>query len=90
MLRGWDEGYAVPSFGVYVHQSARRQGVAAALLNWAIEAANTRGAEQVMLKVYESNASARVVYEKAGFTFTERTADGHQLIGRLRLRSGRD
>ena len=85
MLRGWDEGYEVPSFGVYVVPAARGQGVASAVLDFAIERARAHGARELMLKVYDDNLDARRLYEGRGFRFAERSPDGLQLVGRLGL-----
>lgn len=84
MLRGWDEGYEIPSLGVCVARDARGAGVGASLLSWAIDRAVERGATQVMLKVSRDNAPARHLYEKRGFWFSGE-AQGDQLVGRLIL-----
>ncbi len=85
MLRGWDEGYDVPSFGVYVAQDRRDEGIGTALLDYAIEVARMKGCLEIMLKVYGSNRTAKALYESRGFLFIDCASDGHQLIGRLRL-----
>ena len=85
MLRGWDEGYEVPSFGIYVSPEARGRGLGGQLLDHAIEYAHAQGALSVMLKVYGTNEVARHLYEARGFQFRERTPDCHQLVGRLDL-----
>lgn len=87
MLRGWDEGYEIPSFGVYVAKQRRGHGLGGLLLDYAIRLAGEAGAPEVMLKVYAGNATARQLYEGRGFVFGERTPDGRQLVGRLRLGS---
>lgn len=89
MLRGWDEGYVVPSFGGCVGAGSRGQGLGRALLRHAVERAAARGAPQVMLKVYPENTVARALYESEGFTFAERAPDGVQLVGRLDLATAR-
>lgn len=88
MLRGWDEGYDTPAFGVCVRADQRGKGIGAALLRYAIDLARVRRAPSIMLKVYEHNAPARRLYEGAGFVFAERTPDGAQLVGRLTLAEG--
>lgn len=85
MLRGWNEGYAVPSFGVAVAPGQRGRGVGRQLLRWAIEASRARGSEQIMLKVYPDNLGARRLYESEGFIFNELAEDGVQLKGVLQL-----
>lgn len=85
MLRGWDEGYEVPAFGVCVRGDQRGRGLGRVLLGFAIERAREAGARSVMLKVFDDNLPARALYESFGFTFAERTPDGAQLVGRLDL-----
>jgi ribosomal-protein-alanine N-acetyltransferase len=82
MLRGWSEGYDVPSFGVYVHPGERGRGVGASLLAWAVERARDRGATSIMLKVSPRNAAAVAIYRSRGFAFSGETMDS-QLVGRL-------
>lgn len=85
MLRGWDEGYEVPAFGVCVRGDQRGRGLGHVLLGFAIDRARDAGAPSVMLKVFDDNLPARALYESFGFTFSERTPDGAQLVGRLDL-----
>lgn len=88
MLRGWDEGFVVPSFGVCVRPDRRGAGMARALLHHAIGIARARRSPAVMLKVYEGNERAKTLYEREGFVFDERLPDGQQLVGRLVLEGG--
>ncbi len=85
MLRGWDEGYSVPAFGVAVDKDHRGQGLGRALLEHAVMRARKRGASEVMLKVDPGNADAKHLYESVGFTFAELADDGVQLKGVLAL-----
>lgn len=50
-----------------VLQSCRRQGIAAGLLEAALERAKKSGCERMMLEVRRSNNAARNLYEKYGF-----------------------
>lgn len=90
MLRGWDEGYAIPAFGVCVRGDQRGKGLGRAILDFAVMRARAAGAPSVMLKVFEDNVAARTLYERCGFTFNERTPDGSQLVGWLPLEGGTD
>src|ERR1700733_13895683 len=47
MLRGFDEGYTIPSFGIFVDHDAHGQGIGRALTAWTIEAARARGCPSV-------------------------------------------
>jgi ribosomal protein S18 acetylase RimI-like enzyme len=85
MLRGWDEGYDIPSFGVAVGVGDRGSGLGRSLLRYAISAARRRGAQSMILKVHPSNAGALHIYESEGFVFDETPVGGGQMKGRLRL-----
>jgi ribosomal-protein-alanine N-acetyltransferase len=67
MLRGWDEGYAIPSLGIAVHPSARGTGLGAAFMQYLHAAAAARGAKTIRLKVYAHNAKAKALYERLGY-----------------------
>ena len=79
LLRGWDDGYDVPSFGVAVRADARESGIGSALLGACIEAARQRGASTLMLKVHQDNARALEWYLTAGFEVVGATDDGQHL-----------
>lgn len=81
MLRGWDEGYAIPSFGVAVGVEHRGTGIGRRLLRYAVSMARRRGAERMILKVHPANANARHLYESEGFTFDPVPVDHEQLRG---------
>jgi GNAT superfamily N-acetyltransferase len=83
MLRGWDEGYEVPSFGVCVLPSRQGAGLGSRLLDHALARARDRGSLRVMLKVYDGNSVARRLYEGRGFVLSRLSDD--QLVGYLSL-----
>jgi [ribosomal protein S18]-alanine N-acetyltransferase len=51
-----------------VHPDWRRRGVASALLQWVLDAAEREGAVRSTLEVRRSNDAARLLYERFGFT----------------------
>lgn len=63
---------------VYVHESARRQGIGQSLLRAAIEWAQSRGRAQVVLWSKSGNDAAQRMFAKLGFreTMVEMTLDG--------------
>jgi GNAT superfamily N-acetyltransferase len=85
MLRGWDEGFAVPSFGVAVHPLARGLRLGAAVLEHAIALCRERGAGRLRLTVYRSNERALQVYRRFGFALQDK--NDRELIGLLELDS---
>ena len=52
---------------LYVLSPWHGQGIAHALMDWALAEARTRGAEQMILSVYVDNHRARRFYERYGF-----------------------
>ena len=63
---------------VYVHESARRQGIGQSLLRAAIAWAHSRGMTQVVLWSKSGNDAAQRLFAKLGFrkTMIEMTLDG--------------
>jgi ribosomal protein S18 acetylase RimI-like enzyme len=83
MLRGWDEGYEVPAFGVAVSPAHRARGVGGALLAACLEEAGERGVRRVMLKVHADNQRALDWYLSAGFVRTGIDEDGQVVCERV-------
>lgn len=82
-LRGWDEGYPVPSLGIAVHPARRGGGLGRMFMHVLHEAARQRGASRVRLTVDQRNVAARSLYEDLGYVM-EPGGDG-QLVGVLTL-----
>jgi ribosomal protein S18 acetylase RimI-like enzyme len=83
MLRGWDEGYSVPSFGVCAHPALRDVGLGQALMAHAVAECRAVGASKLRLTVFKDNARGVHVYSKFGFVFQDKNE--HELIGILDL-----
>jgi ribosomal protein S18 acetylase RimI-like enzyme len=84
ILRGWDAGYDVPTFGVAVDPSSRGRHIGTQLLQTALDVADKRGARAVMLHVEPENTQAVAWYQRVGFKETGAAPDG-QLELRLIL-----
>ena len=69
MLRGWEEGYTVPSLGIAVDPQWRGQGIGRRLVTHLHAIAAARGAATVRLKVYRTNAAAIALYRSFGYEF---------------------
>jgi perosamine synthetase len=82
MLRGWNEGYEVPSFGILVDGAHRGRGIGRALTEHTCEQARRLGCTRVRLSVYAANARAAGLYAALGFRERSRdaTADGRERI----------
>ena len=87
MLRGWDEGYEVPSLGIAVHPGERSRGLARVLMEFLHAAARRRGSTRVRLKVYSHNETALRLYRRLGYVF--HAEERGQLVGYLDLGSER-
>jgi RimJ/RimL family protein N-acetyltransferase len=72
MLRGFDEGYARPSFGVLVSEESAGRGLARLAIGHALQWCAENGVECVMLKVDPANGRALRIYQDAGFEFAGR------------------
>lgn len=82
MLRGWDEGYAIPSLGLAIHPDYRNQGLGKHFVWFLHDEARKKGATQVMLKVYVANPRAVHLYRKCGYRFS---LQGEHYLGYVTL-----
>jgi ribosomal protein S18 acetylase RimI-like enzyme len=83
MLRGWDQGYEVPSLGIAVHPDLRGSGLALLLMGFLHAAAARRGARAVRLRVRPDNKAAIELYRSLGYVFVGE--ERGQLVARLEL-----
>lgn len=67
MLRGWDENFDVPSYGVLIDEEYRNLGLAKLTLRTAKTICRLRRCTHMMLKVHPENTLAKRLYEQAGF-----------------------
>jgi ribosomal protein S18 acetylase RimI-like enzyme len=67
ILRGWDDGFSVPSLGVAVHPQHQGRGYGRAMMRWLEEQARHRGAQRIRLRVHADNLAARRLYESLGY-----------------------
>lgn len=81
MLRGWDDGYSVPSLGLAIHPSARGQGLGKMLMVLLHLLASRRGADMVRLRVCVNNEKALNLYESLGYAFEEDRNQAGFLVG---------
>lgn len=83
MLRGWDEGFTIPSLGIAIHPNFRNQGLGKEFMEFLHNQAKAKGASKVRLKVYSNNAGAQQLYESLGYSFSDE--ENGQLIGYYEL-----
>jgi perosamine synthetase len=87
MLRGWDEGFDVPSLGLAVAPAHRGQGFAREMMKHLHDRARQRGATHIRLKVDRRNLSARCLYESLGYHLDDHSST--ESIGHLELTGAR-
>ncbi|CCK81696.1 GNAT family N-acetyltransferase [Desulfobacula toluolica] len=69
MLRGWDQGYKIPSLGIIIHSDYRGRGLGKKFMKFLHEQAGKKGAKKIRLKVYPENLSAVNLYKKLEYSF---------------------
>lgn len=67
MLRGWDEGFEVPSLGILVDHRRRRLDVGRIMTRFAISEASRLECPVLRLTVHSSNRPAVRLYRSLGF-----------------------
>lgn len=72
MLRGWDEGYEIPSFGMFIDHRSMGMGYGGQLLDLTIEQAEAERCPGIRLSVFEKNVIAYNLYISRGFIEAER------------------
>jgi len=84
MLRGWEDGYEVPSIGVAVLSGRRHQGLGKEMMEYLIGVARDIGAPAIMLHVYKENPAKRL-YENLGFVMEQSPRKENELKGFLKF-----
>jgi RimJ/RimL family protein N-acetyltransferase len=88
MLRGLDDGFAVPAFGVYIAQAHAGKGLSRLALEHATAFCRLSGREEIMLTVHPDHYRARALYERAGFRSTgELSRIGHGVYRKALIRT---
>ena len=67
MLRGFDEGFEVPSYGVWISDKFSGLGLSKLTLQHAITFCKINNIKKIMLKVHPENIIAKSIYETFGF-----------------------
>lgn len=70
MLRGWDEGYEAPSYGVLIDERYSGYGLTRLSLKMVKSICKLRHSPRIMLKVHPENTIARSLFEEARFIQT--------------------
>lgn len=67
MLRGFDTGYEIPSYGVWISSEYSNKGLSTLTLYHAFSFCKLNNIKTLMLKVHPENVVAKRLYEKLGF-----------------------
>jgi [ribosomal protein S18]-alanine N-acetyltransferase len=67
MLRGWDEGYDIPSLGIIIDEIHRGKGLSIELMNFLYRIAKSKKSKFIRLTVEKDNYSAISLYQKLGY-----------------------
>lgn len=84
MLRGWDAGYDVPSFGVFVSEQFRGGTLMKISLDAAKLICRLSGTRQLMAKIHPDNISQRGA-SRLGFVKTGTEAETGNIVYRMDL-----
>lgn len=88
LLRGWDEGFEIPSLGIAIHPLRRGRGLGNFLMGYLELLAALRGSASIRLRVLKSNTAAITLYSARGYEWQPDSGDESLLIGRKHLIAG--
>lgn len=80
MLRGIDEGYPDPMYGIFVSNKYSSQGIAKLSMAHAECFCKINGYHKILLKVHPDNQRAKKVYEFLGFKYLKKNAKNENII----------
>lgn len=83
MLRGWNEGYDIPSLGIVIHPNLSGLGVGKMFVQFLHIMAWLQGCQYVRLTVPKQHVGAVKLYERLGYKWNEtiQTDHGEKLCG---------
>jgi len=87
MLRGWDEGYAIPSLGLFVSPDHQGKGVGKAIMNHLTDVAFERGCDQIRLTVDAANERAVALYKAQDYHVDTEQSDDDRFVMYRQLES---
>lgn len=80
MLRGWQEGFEIPSLGIMTDVNYRGKGISGKMMEHLHEVAKEKNCERIRLTVYKENIKAISLYNKLGYQFFDHE-NGKELVG---------
>lgn len=88
LLRGWNEGFEMPSLGIAVQPSMRGSGLGRLMMEYLETMARLRGAQSIRLRVHKDNTVAREMYARRGYRMEQDDTDGSLIVGIKSFRGG--
>lgn len=85
LLRGWDDGYQIPSYGVVIDQMYNNRGLGQLTMEFSKAYCRLCACHQIMLKVHPQNKVAQHIYEKNGFVQTGIDSKNNNWIYKINL-----
>jgi len=79
LLRGWSEGYDIPSLGIMVDINYRGQNLSNIIMEHLHQISINKGTKKIRLRVYKKNYKAISLYNKLGYELSE--FDNDTLVG---------
>lgn len=80
MLRGFDQGFKIPSYGIWISSKYSNLGFAQLALNHAHCFCKLNKVQSIILKVHSENTFAKLIYEKHGYVFSHNDNGSGQLV----------
>ena len=87
MLRGWDEGYSIPSLGLFVSPQHQGKGVGKAIMKHLTEVAIQRDCPRIRLTVDVANERAVALYKAQNYEVDSEQSDGERFVMYRQLES---
>ena len=85
ILRGWDEGYDVPSLGILISKKYKGKGYGLDMMEYLEIQSRKKRAKRIRLTVLKKNLKAISLYKQLGYTLSD--YDEFNLIGFKNLRN---
>jgi GNAT superfamily N-acetyltransferase len=70
IMRGWDEGYEIPTLGIVAHHEMHGKGHGFRLLLWGIELGKQLGCKKMRATTFKTHTVVIKMLEKTGFRIT--------------------
>lgn len=89
MLRGFDEGFEIPSYGVNISERYAGRRIGLLTLHYVISWCAIHNVNTIMLKVHPENTVAKRQYESVGFSLTGKDPKNGNLVYHFTLKEKR-